>query len=225
MLIVAEDIHKIYQDGRRRLEVLKGIDLSIEESDIVVVVGPSGAGKSTLLHILGGLDKPSQGRVLFDGQDLYAATDKRRSFIRNSRIGFVFQFYHLLPEFNAAENVMMPCLLDSSSRQDLKTLRQKAQGLLRAAGLQDRLQHMPTELSGGEAQRVAIARALVNNPDIVLCDEPTGNLDSHNSELIMNIIRQLNRQYKRSFLIVTHDERLTRFADRILHIEDGIMVY
>jgi ABC-type lipoprotein export system ATPase subunit len=174
-MIRAENLHKSYKDGKIDLEVLKGVGLEVKKGELLSVIGPSGAGKSTLLHILGGLDKPSQGRVLFEEEDLYQLGEKERAGIRNSRIGFVFQFYYLLPEFNALENVLLPALIDKTLFSRAK---EKAKDILSLVGLAARINHLPNQLSGGEQQRVAIARTMINNPDIIFCDEPTGNLDS-----------------------------------------------
>lgn len=224
MLIRAEKVHKIYEDGKKSLRVLKDINLSLKKAQMAAIVGPSGAGKSTLLHILGGLDEPSKGRVTFDGIDLYAIRDNERSLIRNKRIGFVFQFYHLLPEFSAIENVMMPALISGLNGSGKNRLRKEAGRLLESVGLKARTEHRPSELSGGEAQRVAIARALINEPDIVFCDEPTGNLDSENSEIVIELIKNLNKRTEQAFAIVTHNEQMADFADNIIHIKDGVLV-
>jgi len=224
MLIRAEKVHKIYKDGKKSLRVLKDIDLSLKKAQIAAIVGPSGAGKSTLLHILGGLDEPSKGKVTFDGIDLYAIGDDGRSLIRNKRIGFVFQFYHLLPEFSAIENVMMPALIGGLYGSGKNRLRVKAERLLESVGLKARTEHRPSELSGGEAQRVAIARALINEPDIVFCDEPTGNLDSENSEIVIELIKNLNKRTGQAFAIITHNEQMADFADNIIHIKDGVLI-
>jgi ABC-type lipoprotein export system ATPase subunit len=222
MLIKAENLHKVYRDGKRSLSVLKGIDIFLDSGSISAIIGPSGAGKSTLLHILGGLDRPTEGKVFFDDIDLYGITDSRLSLIRNKRIGFIFQFYHLLAEFTALENVIIPGLIGSLDGK--KSLLDKAKELLGYVGLKERINHKPSELSGGEAQRVAIARALINEPEIVFCDEPTGNLDSENSEIILRLIRDLNKNKKQTFLIVTHNEKAIGFAEKILHIKDGLLV-
>ncbi|MFC1806737.1 ABC transporter ATP-binding protein [Candidatus Omnitrophota bacterium] len=222
MLIEAKNIHKVYKDGARKLEVLGGIDLSINRGEIVFIAGPSGAGKSTLLHIIGALDNPTKGQILFDNIDIYASSDNERSSIRSKRIGFIFQFYHLLSEFNALENILMPTLTGNGKKSS--NAKERACQLLESVGLKDRLHHRPSQLSGGEMQRVAIARALINNPDIVFCDEPTGNLDSENSKIVLDLIKGLNKENKQTFLIVTHDEKLAAFGDRVIKIRDGLLV-
>ena len=221
MLLKADNISKIYTNGNKSFEVLKDIRLSINKSEIVAIVGPSGAGKSTLLHILAGLDKPTKGSVVFDGTDLYGLSDSRRSLVRNKRIGFVFQFYYLLSEFSVLENVMMPVMVsrDRDTRKNFSS--DKANGLLSRVKIKGKADNRPSQISGGEAQRVAIARALINDPDIVFCDEPTGNLDSANAGIVLELIKDLNQKTKQAFLIVTHNEKVADFADRILHIEDG----
>jgi len=221
MLLKADNISKIYKNGNKSFEVLKNIRFSIKAREIVAIVGPSGAGKSTLLHILAGLDKPTKGSVVFDGTDLYGLSDSRRSLVRNKRIGFVFQFYYLLSEFSVLENVMMPVMVsrDRDTRKNFSS--DKANGLLSRVKIKGKADNRPSQISGGEAQRVAIARALINDPDIVFCDEPTGNLDSTNAGIVLELIKDLNQKTKQAFLIVTHNEKVADFADRILHIEDG----
>ena len=178
-MIKATDLSKIYYQGRTKINAVQNVNLEIVRKESVLISGPSGAGKSTLLHLLGGLDKPSKGKVFFDGVDFYKLNDKERSRIRNKKIGFVFQFYHLLPEFTALENVMLPALIARASTKERKSnIRKRSIELLKIVGLYERRNHRPSELSGGESQRVAIARALVNFPEALLCDEPTGNLDS-----------------------------------------------
>ena len=220
MLIAAHDIDKSYGQGSQTLRVLSDVEFSVEAGEMVVVVGPSGAGKSTLLHILGGLDKPTQGQVLFKGQDLYAMSDEARSRARNTAMGFVFQSYHLLPELTALENVILPRLVQNNSR---KTGALEAEGLklLEQLGLFPRAGHRPSELSGGEQQRVAIGRALFNSPDVIFCDEPTGNLDSKSGAMVMDILLHVNRSRHQAVVIVTHDELIARHAHRIVAIKDG----
>ncbi|MBU4312927.1 MAG: ABC transporter ATP-binding protein [Candidatus Omnitrophica bacterium] len=212
-MLRAEGIHKIYRDGKRDLQVLKGIDIEVAKGEAVAVQGPSGAGKSTLLHILGGIDRPTSGKVFLENKDFYSLRDGERAGLRNRKIGFVFQFYHLLPEFTALENAIMPALIAGQDSE------KKAEALLRDFGLGNRLRHRPAELSGGEQQRVAIARALINNPDMLLCDEPTGNLDSKIGGEILDILFRL----KTTLVIVTHDRELAKRANRVLEIRDGRM--
>jgi lipoprotein-releasing system ATP-binding protein len=224
MLLKAEKIHKVYGNGKKGLEVLKGVDIAVEKGEVAVIIGPSGAGKSTLLHILGALDTPTKGKVLFDGIDLYSLGDSRRSLIRNKRIGFVFQFYHLLAEFSALENVILPAMVCGINGAGAESLAQKAEALLDTVGLKSRIHHRPAQLSGGEIQRVAIARALINRPDIVLCDEPTGNLDSENARNFLELILELNKKNGQTFLIVTHNEELAAVAKKVIHIRDGRLI-
>ncbi len=217
-MLQAAGIHKIYRDGKKDLHVLKGIDIEIARGETVAVQGPSGAGKSTLLHILGGLDKPNSGKVFLEQSDFYSLRDSKRAGLRNRKIGFVFQFYHLLPEFTAIENAMMPGLISGNKPKA------RAEVLLREIGLGDRLPHRPSQLSGGEQQRVAIARALINEPDILLCDEPTGNLDSKMGEEILDILFGLSRKNQTTIIIVTHDKEIARRASRIVEIRDGKII-
>lgn len=220
-MIEAKNIHKVYKNGVAELHVLKGIDLHVEKGEAVSILGPSGAGKSTLLHILGGLDEPTEGEVILDGLGLYAQSDSGRARIRNGKIGFVFQFYHLLPEFSALENVMMPALISAKRKAQSVKPEEKAKELLELVGLKDRIGHRPGELSGGEQQRVAIARALINTPQLLLCDEPTGNLDSPNGKSIIDLLYGLNRDNKTTIVVVTHEEEIARRANRVVHIKDG----
>jgi lipoprotein-releasing system ATP-binding protein len=220
-LLVAKDIHRIYQDGKRKLYVLKGAALSLEAGDILIIQGPSGSGKSTLLHILGALDKPNKGEILLNGISVYKTDDAACSRIRNERIGFVFQFYHLLAEFNALENVMMPALIKIKNQNAKIKIKERAKELLDKVGLSGRITHKPSQLSGGEAQRVAIARALMNKPDLVLCDEPTGNLDYENSMSIFKLIKELNKQEQTSFIIVTHEREYAKLFNKVEYLQDG----
>ena len=223
-MLQAKNIHKIYNDSKKAIHVLRGVDLNIDKAKFVAIVGPSGAGKSTLLHILGGLDSPTEGRVIFEQKDIYALSDLEISKMRNTRIGFVFQFYHLLSEFTVLENVLMPALISYELRVMSYELRKKALGLLEAVGLSDRTTHFPSELSGGEKQRVAIVRSLINHPRLLLCDEPTGNLDSKTGEEIMALIKKINIENKMSVVLVTHNLELAKVADNIYYLKDGILV-
>ena len=219
LLISAQGVHKSYvMDKSRSLEVLKGIDLDILRGEILTVVGHSGAGKSTLLHILGALDRPSVGDVVIDGQAVSTMGGDDLARFRNRTVGFIFQFHHLLPEFTALENVMMPGLI---SQNDPKTLKAKAESLLRDVDLADRLTHRPSELSGGEQQRVAFARALINDPLLVLADEPSGNLDLKNSQALHDLMWRTVRERGVTFVVVTHDRELARRADRSITLVDG----
>jgi ABC-type lipoprotein export system ATPase subunit len=213
---------KSYRDTTSSLEVLKDINFTVDTGEFLVVQGPSGAGKSTLLHILGGLDQPSSGEVYFQDEDIYALDENYRSTLRNRKIGFVFQFFHLLPELNVLENVLLPSIL-RSWRERKKNLG-FALALLERLGLSQRKTHRPQELSGGEQQRVAIARALVNRPQLLLCDEPTGNLDSENGENILRLLKEVNRDQKVTVVMVTHDKDIAGGAGRIIHLKDGILL-
>lgn len=217
-LLKAAWITKQYCMGDTELEVLKGIDLSVERGEIVAVVGPSGVGKSTLLHILGGLDRPSSGSVWIDETDVFALSDAERARFRNRAVGFVFQFHHLLADFTALENVMMPLIIQG---QDAGQARGPAVELFQSVGLSERIDHLPSELSGGESQRVAVVRALVTRPSLVLADEPSGNLDLERSAELHDMIWKLARDLDQTFVMVTHDKDLAGRADRIVRMEDG----
>ena len=221
MLLKAENIFKAYADTQRRVEVLKGIDLEVKQGESVAIVGPSGAGKSTLLHVLGGLDVPDQGVVLLGGRDFYAMDDAHRSSTRNAMVGFVFQFYHLLPEFTALENVLLPAFVQGG-HGGMKELEATARTSLARVGLEARATHKPHQLSGGEQQRVAMARALVNKPKVLLCDEPTGNLDSASGAAVIDLILGMHAQGQ-AIVIVTHDEMVAARCGRIVHIKDGVL--
>ena len=203
------------------LEVLKGIDLTIQKGEIVSIVGPSGAGKTTLLQIIGTLDRPDAGSVCVDAIDTTTLSRKALSDFRNRHIGFVFQFHQLLPEFTALENIMIPAYIAGTSN---KAARQRAEELLRFMGLSDRANHKPNELSGGEKQRVAVARALVNNPAVILADEPSGSLDTKNKEELHQLFFDLRDQFGQTFVIVTHDEQLAHITDRTIQMRDGLLV-
>ena len=220
-LLQCESISKIYREGAMETEVLKGVGFSMQRGELVSIIGTSGSGKSTLLHILGALDDATQGSVEFLGQDLAKLSANKQAKVRNQHIGFVYQFHHLLSDFSALENVAMPLLIAGESANLAK--RQSAE-LLAKVGLSHRIEHRPSELSGGERQRVAIARALVNKPDLVLADEPTGNLDHATALSIYDLMRQLNRESGTAFLVVTHDGELARKMDKQLHMKDGLLV-
>lgn len=221
-MLQAKNIHKVYKNGKRELAVLSGIELVVEKGKFAAIVGPSGAGKSTLLHILGGLDKPTRGKVVIDGKEIYSLPDAALSRIRNAQIGFVFQFYHLLPEFTVIENVMMPVLIGGQKNE--KETMARARDLLEKAGLSRRLDYFPTQLSGGEKQRAAIVRGLVNEPDLFLCDEPTGNLDSKTGFEIINLIKEISLENKMTVLLVTHNTELAKTADIMYYLRDGLIV-
>ncbi|MBN1526713.1 MAG: ABC transporter ATP-binding protein [Candidatus Omnitrophica bacterium] len=220
-LLAAEGLEKIYRDGIKEVRAVDGVSLRIKRGEASAIVGPSGAGKSTLLHMLGGLDSPTAGKVYLDGADIYGLSDGRRARIRNREIGFVFQFYHLLPEFTALENVMLPALMSGKRSGGKKDIKERALDLLRAVGLEQRLGHLPSELSGGESQRVAIARALINRPKLLLCDEPTGNLDSKTSESIYELLLGLQSGYSTTIIIVTHDENISSRVGNVVLLKDG----
>jgi len=223
VILEALNINKSYFHSDTALHVLKRIDLKIEEGEIVSIAGPSGAGKSTLLHNLSGLDRPDRGVVYLDGKDIYSLKDADRAKIRNSKIGFVFQFYHLLPEFTALENVILPAMIRLLPGRK-KLLEDQGLDLLEKIGLKDRVLHKPYQLSGGEQQRVAIARALINKPRIIFCDEPTGNLDSESGEEIIHLLMELNKKNKQTLVIVTHDEHIATRSHRTIHIKDGELI-
>lgn len=215
-MLEAQNIHKSYGD----LHVLRGVDLSVNRAEIVSIVGKSGAGKSTLLHILGTLDRPDSGRLSIGGEEVFSMRDRRLAAFRNERIGFVFQFHHLLPEFTALENVCIPSYI---GKRDLTDTNKRAMSLLDYLGLSDRAAHKPSQLSGGEQQRVAVARALINDPAIVFADEPSGNLDSASSQELHDLLFRLRDDFSQSFIIVTHNEELARISDRRLEMKDGLL--
>jgi len=223
-LLETVDLHKAFRVGAETLWVLKGVSIAVARGEILAVLGASGAGKSTLLHILGALDSPTKGEVLLEGKSISALSQRESARLRNETFGFVFQFYHLLPELTALENVMLPTMVSLSSREWRRrkgAFRERAADLLGKVGLAGRLVHRPSQLSGGERQRVAIARALVNSPDILLCDEPTGNLDSASGKGIRELLWSLRSEEGLTIVLVTHDERLAAEADRVELIADG----
>jgi len=223
-MLEATNIHKTFSFGAKSVAVLKGVNLRLDQGEFAAIIGPSGAGKTTLLNILGGLDEPTDGRISFAGEDIYRLQDKTISQFRNQKVGFVFQFYHLLSEFTVVENVLMPMLIGSAKASLRQQLRREALGFLEQFGLSERLTHFPAQLSGGERQRVAIVRALINKPSLLLCDEPTGNLDSKTGSEIMGLIKKINTQNRMSVILVTHNEEFARIADCVYHLQDGILV-
>lgn len=220
-MIDVVDLYKSFPMGGRELVVLNNINLHIQRGELIAIVGASGAGKSTLLQILGTLDRPTKGTVSFDGQNLFQFNEQQQADFRNKRVGFVFQFHHLLPEFTALENACLPAMIQ---KRDLADVAGEATKLLTEVGLGDRLHHKPGELSGGEQQRVSVARALIQQPDLVLADEPTGNLDTHTGDALFALLRQLNRSRGTTFVIVTHNDKLSAQADRIVSMQDGMIV-
>ncbi len=218
-ILKAENLNKSYKMNKKvRLDVLKDVSLEIEANKISVIVGASGAGKSTLLHLLGTLDRPDSGKIIYKDENIFTLSDDRLARFRNKNIGFIFQFHHLLPEFTALENVSIPQMISGISLSDAAI---KSKELLSTVGLSERMDHKPAELSGGEQQRVAVARALANDPQIIFGDEPTGNLDSKNSESIHQLILELRDTLKVTFVIVTHNPNLVKLADKVFEIKDG----
>ncbi|HEX9251529.1 MAG TPA: ABC transporter ATP-binding protein [Ignavibacteriaceae bacterium] len=221
IILSSENITKSYQSSKKnKLEVLKSISFEIEANKISVIVGASGAGKSTLLHLLGGLDRPDSGKVFYEQKNIFDFNNDKLAKFRNENMGFVFQFHHLLPEFTAMENVSIPQMIKGVS---LKSASKNSLRLLEIVGLKDRAEHKPAELSGGEQQRVAVARALANDPKIIFADEPTGNLDSANSDSIHKLLFDLRDNFKKTFVIVTHNPELMKLADVIFEIKDGVI--
>lgn len=216
--IVARGLAKSFRMGANVLDILKGVDLTLQKGEILTVVGASGVGKSTLLHLLGALDRPTSGSLYYGGEDVFALNDNSLAAFRNRRIGFVFQFHHLLPEFDVLENTLMPALIRG---EDRKSSTNRAIAVLEEVGLKDRLTHRPGEISGGEQQRTALARALMVEPDVILADEPTGNLDTHTAAHVHTLIQRLNQERKTTFVLVTHNERLAEMGHRTARMVDG----
>ncbi|TFG65544.1 MAG: ABC transporter ATP-binding protein [Nitrospirales bacterium] len=217
-LVLVDNLQRSFIMGNQTVHVLNGITMTIQRREMVAIIGASGAGKSTLLHILGTLDRPTKGEVLFEGQNMFKVSETALASFRNRRIGFVFQFHHLLPEFTALENVSLPALIQKIPKS---TAMESAKSLLSEVGLSNRLHHKPGELSGGEQQRVAVARALIRHPDLVLADEPTGNLDTQTGDELFELLRKLNETHGTAFVIVTHNEKLSHQTDRLIHLQDG----
>ncbi|MDR3503868.1 MAG: lipoprotein-releasing ABC transporter ATP-binding protein LolD [Legionella sp.] len=220
IILSSKQLYKSYNDGSSKVEVLRGIDISIARGERVAIIGPSGSGKSTLLHLLGGLDKPTSGEVVVNDVNWQKISEKRRCQLRNHGLGFIYQFHHLLPEFSALENVCMPLLLGNSSISEAQG---KASKILDAVGLEARKEHKPSQLSGGERQRVAIARALVHQPYCVLADEPTGNLDQATATKVFDLMLDLNKEMNTALVIVTHDQQLAQRMDRVLVLGEGTL--
>lgn len=220
-LLRCENISKFYQEGENQVQILKNVNFSMKNGELVAIVGSSGSGKSTLLHTLGGLDQASTGEVFIKGQSLQRLSNNALAKLRNKHLGFVYQFHHLMADFSALENVMMPMLIGKQNKNEAKD---RAEDMLRSVGLSHRITHRPSALSGGERQRVAIARALVNNPALVLADEPTGNLDQKTTESIFDLIKQLNAEQGIAFLLVTHDLNLAAKLNRTLTMRDGVLM-
>jgi len=216
-LLRASNLKRSFKIGRRSIDVLRGISLEVAAGECVFLCGASGAGKTTLLYTLAGLERPEAGEVFFESTSVYGIGGSRLARLRNTRMGFVFQSYYLLPELTALENVLVPALIGRNEA------RERAEALLKRVGLGERMHHLPAELSGGEQQRVAIARALINDPSVLFADEPTGNLDSHTGESIIELLLGLGREERRTLVVVTHDTALAQRGDRILHIEDGVI--
>ncbi|MEO8399305.1 MAG: ABC transporter ATP-binding protein, partial [Ignavibacteriaceae bacterium] len=222
VILKAENLVKSYQNSKKvKLEVLKSVSIEIESQKISVIIGASGAGKSTLLHLLGGLDRPDTGNIFFNSENIFRLSDEKLAKFRNKNIGFVFQFHHLLPEFTASENVSIPQMINGLS---LSQASKRSEELLVNVGLKERLNHKPAELSGGEQQRVAVARSLANDPSIIFADEPTGNLDSANSESLHQIFLGLRDKFKKTFVIVTHNNGLVNLADKVFEMKDGKVI-
>jgi len=217
-VVSVRNLHRTFRSGEEELNVLRGVSLEVARGELVGIVGASGAGKSTLLHLVGGLDRPTRGEVVIKGTNILALPDGELARFRNRHIGLIFQFHHLLPEFTALENAMMPAIIQGLEKREAG---ERAEELLREVGLADRMRHRPGELSGGECQRVAVARALVNSPEVILADEPTGNLDSKNSARVHELLKRLNAARDRTFVIVTHDEELAATLDRFVYLKDG----
>jgi len=219
-LLICTNLTKTYQEGKLSTTVLKGVNLTVKEGELLAIVGSSGSGKSTLLHLLGALDKPSEGQIVYKGKDIAHLSASKQAKWRNQELGFVYQFHHLLSEFSALENVAMPLLIAGAN---IKNATQKAQEMLAKVGLAERVDHRPSELSGGERQRVAIARALINNPKLVLADEPTGNLDAKSADSVYQLIKTLNKELNTAFVVVTHDQQLANKLDRQEQMVSGIL--
>lgn len=218
-ILRTENICKTYGKGENMVKALNNISFSVEKGEFVAIIGPSGSGKSTLLHILGGVDKPTSGKVFVDGQDVYARNDDELAIFRRREVGLIYQFYNLIPVLNVTENITLPVLLDGRKVND-----ERLRELVKTLGLEGRENHLPNQLSGGQQQRVSIGRALMNSPAIVLADEPTGNLDSKNSQEIMEMLKYSHKHFQQTLIVITHDENIAAQADRVIAIDDGRIV-
>ena len=215
-ILRVENLTKVYGKGENEVRALDGVSFSVEKGEFVAVIGPSGSGKSTLLHILGGVDRPTSGRVLMDGKDVYAQNEEQLAIFRRRQVGLIYQFYNLIPVLNVTENITLPVLMDGQ-----KVNRDRLKELITTLGLTGRENHLPNQLSGGQQQRISIGRALMNAPAVVLADEPTGNLDSKNSKEIVDLLKISNEKYGQTLIVITHDESIALQADRIISIDDG----
>ncbi len=218
-ILRVENLTKTYGEGINMVKALDGVSFSIDKGDFVAIIGPSGSGKSTLLHILGGVDKPTDGKVIMDGSDVYRQDDENLAIFRRRQVGLIYQFYNLIPVLNVIENMTLPVLMDAR-----KVSEERLNELVSTLGLNGRENHLPNQLSGGQQQRVSIGRALMNAPAVVLADEPTGNLDSKNSQDIIHLLKESNRKYNQTLIIITHDENIALQANRIISIEDGKII-
>ena len=218
-ILRVENLCKTYGKGENQVKALDNVSFSVDKGEFVAIIGPSGSGKSTLLHILGGVDKPTSGKVYVDGEDVYAQNDEKLAIFRRRQVGLIYQFYNLIPVLNVTENITLPVLMDGQ-----KVNKERLQELIQTLQLTGRENHLPNQLSGGQQQRVSIGRALMNAPAIVLADEPTGNLDSKNSQQIMELLKLSNKKYNQTLMVITHDESIALQADRIIAIEDGLIL-
>ncbi|KAB7666301.1 ABC transporter ATP-binding protein [Bacillus sp. B1-b2] len=215
-ILKIENLSKVYGKGETAVKALDNVSFSVNKGEFVAIIGPSGSGKSTLLHMLGGVDRPSSGKVLVDGTDIYSMNETQLAIFRRRQIGLIYQFYNLIPILSVEENITLPLLLDKHSVEQ-----EQFQKVVHTLGLEKRLNHLPNQLSGGQQQRVSIGRAIISNPAIMLADEPTGNLDSKNSEEIMELLKMFNKTYNQTLIVITHDERIALQADRVISVEDG----
>lgn len=218
-ILRAENLNKIYGKGENEVKAVDNISFSVEKGEFIAIVGASGSGKSTLLHLLGGVDRPTSGKVYIDGQDIYQLNDENLAIFRRRQVGLIYQFYNLIPILNVEENITLPCNLDGKEVDN-----NKLEELLKTLKLENRRKHLPNELSGGQQQRVSIGRAIINNPAIMLADEPTGNLDSKASEEIISLLKLSNKKYNQTVIVITHDEKIALEADRVITIDDGRII-